>query len=103
MFHPVYSFSSGVIRIATPFALILSKDLANSLLFVVFRGVAIRAKGDEILFLIFSRVTAKLLMVDLEIRHGTAELASPAVALKNALAEFFVVVSSQPEDRKSVV
>jgi len=60
-------------------------------------AVAICAEGNQIVFGIFPRVTAKLLVMEFQVRHGTAELASPAVALKNALAEFFVVVSSQPD------
>jgi hypothetical protein len=44
------------------------------------QGMAIRAKRDEIIFLIFPRLTPKLLVMNFHICHGAAELASPAVS-----------------------
>jgi hypothetical protein len=59
--------------------------------------MAIHAKRDEIIFIIISRVAAKSLMMDFEIRHGTAELASPPVAAKHAFSQFFVFTSCKSD------
>jgi hypothetical protein len=40
-------------------------------------------KCDEIRFIIVARLASKLEMMDFEIFHGTARLASPTVALEN--------------------
>jgi len=37
------------------------------------------AKGNEIVFLVRTRVAAEDLVVDFEVGHGPAELAAPAV------------------------
>jgi hypothetical protein len=48
--------------------------------------VAIRAEGHEIVFRVFPGLAPKLLMVDFEIGHRAAELASPIVTLEHLLA-----------------
>ena len=42
-------------------------------------------------------MTAKLLMMDFKIHHGTAELAVPAVAAQYAFAQFVVFASCKPD------
>ena len=59
--------------------------------------MAIHTERNEVVFTIVARMATKLLMVYFKVGPGSAELAAPPVALKNALAEFFVVVSSQPD------
>jgi len=43
-------------------------------------GMTNSTKGDQVLLGIISIVAAELLVVNLKIRHGSASLASPAVA-----------------------
>jgi hypothetical protein len=43
-------------------------------------AVAICAEGNQVVFGIFPRVTAKLLVMNFETRHRSAVLAAPAVA-----------------------
>jgi hypothetical protein len=50
--------------------------------------MAIKTQRDEIPFLIPTGVAAKLLVMDFEICHGTAQLASPAIASQYLLAKF---------------
>src|SRR5207244_3909272 len=70
--------------------------LATNLLTVGER-VASEAKRDEILFVIFAGVAAKLFVVDFKVRHGTAQLASPAIALQSPLAQLPVTFISKPD------
>ena len=42
--------------------------------------MAFVAEGDEIVFVVLTRVAAEFLMVDFEVGHGPAELAAPAVS-----------------------
>jgi hypothetical protein len=46
----------------------------------VLRQTASVAKGNKIVFVIWSRVATELLMVDFEVGHPSAELTTPAVA-----------------------
>ena len=54
------------------------------------RGVARLAKRDQVLLSIIPGVATKFLMVDLEVRHCAAGLASPAVPTQNLLAQLVV-------------
>jgi len=60
-------------------------------------GVAIRAKRDEIVFRIGSRVTAKSLVVYFKVGSGSAELAAPAIAAQHAFAQVFVFTSCKSD------
>ena len=53
-------------------------------------GVACSAKGDQIFFAIFARLAAELFVMNLQVRHSSAELASPAVAAQHLLTELLV-------------
>jgi len=48
------------------------------------------AKSDQVLFGIFPRVTAEVFMVNLEMGHCAAELASPTVSTQHLDAKLFV-------------
>lgn len=50
------------------------------------QAVARIAKGNEVLLSILARLTSKLLMVNLEIRHRAASLTTPAVATQHLLS-----------------
>ena len=53
-------------------------------------AVAGSAKGDQIFFAIFARLAAELFVMNLQVRHPSAELASPAVAAQHLLTELLV-------------
>ena len=59
--------------------------------------MAYRAEGDQILFGIVPRLAAKLLVVNLEIRHRAARLASPAVAAEHLVAKVVVQFGVQAQ------
>jgi hypothetical protein len=52
--------------------------------------VACGAKGDQIFFSIVTRLASEFLVVDLEVRHDSAGLASPAITAQHLLPQFFV-------------
>jgi len=54
--------------------------------------VALSAQGDQILFLITTRVASKFEVVYLQILHVAAKLATPAVALKHPAMQFAIAV-----------
>src|SRR5579864_4984080 len=60
------------------------------------REMAIRAKRDEIVFIIISRVAAKLLMMDFKVSPGSAALAAPGIAAQHAFAQLFIIASCEP-------
>jgi len=49
----------------------------------VYIAVASVTKGDEVTLRIFTRVAAKLLMVDLQVRHRSTRLTAPIVATQD--------------------
>jgi hypothetical protein len=53
-------------------------------------GVACSAKGDQIFFAIVAGVTPELFVMNLQVGHASAELASPAVAAQHLLMELLV-------------
>jgi hypothetical protein len=59
--------------------------------------VAFDAQGDQVLFLISTRMAAEFEMVDLEVLHAPACLASPAVALQHLPMQFSVVLRIEPK------
>jgi hypothetical protein len=56
--------------------------------FVMPGGMAVVAQGDQVLFRVVTRVAPELLVVNFEICHGAADLASPAVALQDGPMQF---------------
>jgi len=62
-------------------------------------GVTLATERDEIQLGIFARLAAKFLMVNLQVRHGAAELAAPGVAVQDLLTESFVRRRVQPQAR----
>jgi hypothetical protein len=48
-------------------------------------GVALSAKGDEVLLGIVAGLTAKLLVMNFQVRHCSARLTSPAITTQDAL------------------
>jgi len=62
--------------------------------------VTIAAKGDQIGFVIVSRSAPKLPVMDFEILHGTANLASPAVSRDNFAMELTVCFEWESQSRR---
>ena len=54
------------------------------------------AKGDQVQLRVGPAVTAKLLMMDFQIRHRAAGLAAPGVASKHLLAKVLVGFGFEP-------
>ena len=52
--------------------------------------VAFRAQGDQVLFLVATRLAAEFLMVYLQMLHAAADLASPAVAFQSLPMQFAI-------------
>jgi hypothetical protein len=59
-------------------------------------GVTLGTERDEIQLGIFARKAAKLLMVNLQIRHRAARLTPPAVSTQDLLAQAFIRQGIQP-------
>jgi hypothetical protein len=55
--------------------------------------VALSAQGDQILFLITTRVAAKFEVVYLQILHAAANLASPSVAFQHPPMQFTIALA----------
>ena len=53
-------------------------------------GVTFIAKRNQVVGHIVAAMTAEMLMVDLQIRHCAAELASPAIPAQNMVTKLFV-------------
>ncbi len=60
-------------------------------------GVAEGAEGDQVFFGVVARVAAKLLVMNLQVRHRAAGLTPPAIAAKHLVAELFVRIEVQPQ------
>jgi len=58
-------------------------------------GVACGTECDQVFFRIFAGMAAEFLVVNLEIRHCAARLASPAIAPQYLVAELFVQVGTK--------
>ena len=61
--------------------------------------VAFGAECDQVLFHIATRLAAELEVVDLQILHATADLASPAVALQHLLMQVAIACGVEFESR----
>ena len=57
------------------------------------------AKGNQVLLGIVPSVTAEVFMVNLEIGHNAAELASPTVSTQHPDAKLFVQFGIKPQAR----
>jgi hypothetical protein len=65
--------------------------------FSVSRRMTNAAEGDQVLFSIVTRMAAKFLVVDFQVRHGAARLTSPAIATQDLLAKIVVRHRIQPQ------
>ena len=61
--------------------------------------VAVRAKCDEVLFHVTTRMTSKVAVVHLQVLHATADLASPVVALQYLLMQFAIALTIESYSR----
>jgi hypothetical protein len=61
--------------------------------------VALSTQGDQVLFLIDSRMAAEFEMVYLQMLHAAAQLAAPAVALQHLPMQFVVAVRIESNSR----
>ena len=52
--------------------------------------VTTMAKSDEIFFSVGARMAAKLLVMNLQVRHRPAGLASPAIATEHQLSQTLI-------------
>ncbi len=66
---------------------------------VVRRGVAGRTKCDQVLLGIIAGLAAEFLVVNLEVGHRAARLASPAIAAQYLVAELFVLLGIKLQAR----
>jgi hypothetical protein len=63
--------------------------------------VAAGAQGNQIQVVIWTLLAAQLLVVDLQVLSGTADLAVPAIAAQHLFAELFVELRIKPQSRSS--
>jgi len=54
------------------------------------RGVAIKAKRDQIAFVVLAGVAAELCVVDFKVGHGTAQLTTPAISPQYLLTKILI-------------
>jgi hypothetical protein len=66
-------------------------------------GVAICTKGDEVLFRVMAGVTAKLLVVDFQVRHRAARLTPPPITTQDLPPKPLVRYGVQPHVREAGV
>jgi len=64
---------------------------------LVLSDMAANAKSDQILLGIFSRVTAKVFVVNLKIGHRATQLASPAIPPKHLVEKLVVQFGIQAQ------
>ena len=57
------------------------------------------AQGDQVRVVIVALLAAELLVVDLQVLPGTADLASPAIATQYLFSELFVQLGIKPQTR----
>ena len=61
--------------------------------------VAFRAQGDQVLFLVGTRLAAEFEVMHLQILHATAELAPPAVALQHLAMQVSIARRIESQSR----
>ena len=54
---------------------------------------------DQIVFVVRPRVAAELLVMDFQVGHGSAELATPAVSSQDLLPQFVALAIVKPDRR----
>ena len=64
-------------------------------------GVACRTESNQILLGIIAGMAAEFSVMDFQVGHGPAHLASPAIALKDSPAELFIRFGIKPKARLS--
>jgi hypothetical protein len=74
------------------FAQYRNQPRSASLYIAVYRLVAPSTKGDQVLFRIIPKITSPPQVMDIEIRHRSAALTAPSVALQDFQAELFVLL-----------
>jgi len=57
------------------------------------------AKCDQVLLCVIAIVAAELLMMHFQVGHGSAGLASPAIALQYLMSKLVVAPGIQPQPR----
>ena len=77
----------------------LSLPVASNCSAVMHSAVACRAKRNEVLLRIVAGLATEFFVMNLEIRHCAAQLASPAVAAEHLVAELFVKLGLKPYGR----
>jgi hypothetical protein len=65
----------------------------------MFRSAAVIAKGYQVGFDVVAQLTSPLYVMDLEISHPSARLATPAVTLEDLLTELAISFWSKPQAR----
>jgi hypothetical protein len=55
------------------------------------------AEGDQVFFGVVAGVAAKLFVMDFQVRHRSARLASPAIATQHLLPKTLVGIGIQPQ------
>ena len=61
--------------------------------------MTIKAKRDQIAFMIRAAVAAKFSVMDFEVSHRTTQLTPPAVSPEYVLAELLVILLLEPDRR----
>ena len=59
--------------------------------------VAFHAQGDQVRVVIIALLAAQLLVMDLKVLSGAADLTSPAIALQHLFSELVVRLAIKPE------
>ena len=68
----------------------------SAILIAVQVSMTVAAQGDQVLLGIISGLAAELFVVNFEIRHRAARLASPAVSPEYLIAKFFIRLGVKP-------
>lgn len=63
----------------------------------VYLGVAIATECNEVFFSVAARVAAEFLVVNFEVRHCTADLASPAITAQNLQSKVCIRLEGEPQ------
>jgi len=59
--------------------------------------MASRAQSDEVSLRVFATLAAEFLVVNFQVHHAAAVLASPAITPQHLFAELFVQVGIEPQ------
>jgi transposase len=86
-----------VAAILSVVSMVWSSDTYRSAMMQV--GVARSANCDQIFFAIVAGVAAELFVMNFQVGHASAQLASPAVAAQHVFPEMLVQIGVQPQTR----